>query len=200
MSRILVVFGTTDGHTAKIAKFVGETLTSAGSQVDVARAAPGGRSPDGADYDGIIVAASLHAGGYQPPIGQWVRRHGADLLGRPTAMLSVCLGILEQNPRVWADLDAKIDRFLTRVGWRPTVVKIVAGAIPYSRYGWLKRLVMQHMTRKAGVVTDPSRDYEYTDWEDLRLFTTGFLRRMTAGTPEPSCCDLGVCRPHGAPT
>jgi menaquinone-dependent protoporphyrinogen oxidase len=195
MTRILVLYGTTDGHTAKIAAFIDQTLTRAGAQVVVADAATP-EAPSPAGYDGVLVAASLHAGGYQRTVSRWLRRHAADLLDRPTALISVCLGILQRDPSVWADLDAGIDRFLDRAGWRPTVVKIVAGAIPYSRYGWLKRRIMQHMSRKAGVITDPARDYEYTDWEDLRLFAEGFLRRVEA-RPEPewnpgACCAVGA--------
>lgn len=196
MTRILVLYGTTDGHTAKIAAFIDQTLTRAGAQVVLANAGtPGAPSPAG--YDGVVVAASLHAGGYQRTVSRWLRRHASALPDRPTAMISVCLGILQRDPSVWADLDAGIDRFLHRAGWRPTVVKIVAGAIPYSRYGWLKRRIMQHMSRKAGVITDPGRDYEYTDWEDLRLFSQGFLRRVEARTPEPewntgACCAVAA--------
>jgi menaquinone-dependent protoporphyrinogen oxidase len=193
MKRILVLYGTTDGHTAKIAAFVADTLTQAGSRVDIARA--GAADPSPAGYDGVVVAASLHAGGYQRAVGHWVKRHGADLLDKPTAMISVCLGVLQRDPRVWADLDAKVDQFLRKTGWHPTVVKIAAGAIPYSRYGWLKRVIMQYMSRKAGTITDPSRDYEYTDWEDLRLFSLGFLRRLEPDVAEPGCGELGVCRP-----
>ena len=194
MNRILVMYGTTDGHTAKIAAFVAEVLTRAGARVDVAQAGSA-KAPSPGEYTGVVVAASLHAGGYQREVARWVKHHGPDLLDKPTAMISVCLGILQHDPKVWADLDAKIDRFLHRTGWRPTVVKVVAGAIPYSRYGWLKRLVMQHMSRKAGVITDPARDYEYTDWEDLRLFAQGFLRRVEARTARPACCEPGVCQP-----
>jgi menaquinone-dependent protoporphyrinogen oxidase len=50
----------------------------------------------------------------------------------------------------------------------------VAGAIPYSRYGLLKRWVMQYMSRQAGVKTSPKQDYEYTDWEALRGFAVEF--------------------------
>ena len=193
MINILVVYGTTDGHTAKIARFVGDTLTRAGARVEVARAGTG-NDPSPVGYDGVMVAASLHAGGYQRAVRRWLRQHAADLSDRPTAFISVCLGILQHDQRVWADLDARVKRLLRQTGWRPTVVKIVAGAIPYHRYGWLKRIIMQRMTRKAGVITDPTRDYDYTEWEDLRLFANGFLRRVGAGEPAACGCEGGACR------
>ena len=193
MINILVVYGTTDGHTAKIAQFVGDTFTRAGARVEVAPAGTEG-DPSPAGYDGVVVAASLHAGGYQRSVRRWLRHHAADLSGRPTGFISVCLGILQQDPAVWAELDASVDRLLRQTGWQPTVVKIVAGAIPYRRYGWLKRVIMQRLTKKAGVITDPSRDYDYTGWEDLRLFAKGFLRRVDVPGPAACGCEGGACR------
>jgi menaquinone-dependent protoporphyrinogen oxidase len=199
---ILIAYGTTDGHTADIASFVGGVMRSAGAQVDVIRAGVDGADPYPEHYDAVVVAGSLQAGGYQRPLRGWVRRHAAALNRQPGAMISVCLGILQKDQRVWADLDAKVNLFLKETGWQPSVVKIVAGALLYSRYGWLKRWIMRRITRKAGVETDPSRDYIYTDWDDLRLFAEGFLRRGSGkALEEPAaCCVAGVARPLGAAT
>ena len=34
---------------------------------------------------------------------------------------------------------------------KPTRVKMVAGALPYTRYGWLKRALMRRIVKKAGL-------------------------------------------------
>jgi menaquinone-dependent protoporphyrinogen oxidase len=52
----------------------------------------------------------------------------------------------------------------------------VAGALPYTRYNWLKRWVMKRIVAKAGGDTDTTRDYEYTNWEELRAFSEEFGR------------------------
>ena len=66
MSRILVLYGTTDGHTAKVARSVAETLRCQGAGVVVHDA----RLVDGtpADYDGVIVAPSVRGGRYQKAV------------------------------------------------------------------------------------------------------------------------------------
>ena len=51
---------------------------------------------------------------------------------------------------------------------------MVAGALPYTKYGWLKRMMMKRIVAKAGGDTDTTRDYEYTDWIDLRNFARDF--------------------------
>src|SRR5207344_933045 len=108
------------------------------------------------------------------PVRRWVRSHAAALAGRSTAFVSVCLGVLQKTPAVDRELGAIMDRFFTATGWRPTETKIVAGALPYSKYGWLKRRMMRRIAAKAQGDTDMTRDYEYTDWEDLRTFARRF--------------------------
>jgi len=92
----------------------------------------------------------------------------------------VCLGVLQHDPGVDRELKAIIDRFLAATGWQPDVVKIVAGALPYTRYNWFTRVAMKRIVRKAGGDTDTSRDYEYTDWDDVRRFA-GVVARMAEG-------------------
>jgi menaquinone-dependent protoporphyrinogen oxidase len=122
----------------------------------------------------VIVAASVHVGGYQPEVRQWVRAHAPALNGVPTAFISVCLGVLQHEPKVQEEVAATIRRFLTSVGWEPTTTKAVAGAVLYTHYGWLKRWVMRRIVREAGGDTDTTRDHEYTDWADLDRFAASF--------------------------
>lgn len=79
MARVLILYGTTDGHTRKIATAMAGVLTGEGCRVDVVDAkgvAPGVRPED---YNGVVVAGSIHAGGYQRAVTRWVRRHAAAL-------------------------------------------------------------------------------------------------------------------------
>jgi menaquinone-dependent protoporphyrinogen oxidase len=99
--------------------------------------------------------------------------------------VSVCLGVLQQDKKVQWEVGATIDRFVKDTGWTPTVTKSVAGALMYTRYNWIKRFVMKRIAQKAGGDTDTSRDYEYTDWNDLRAFAGQFGRRVSG--------DSGTC-------
>ena len=178
MSRILVLYGTTEGQTAKVARYLGDTLRADGASTDVIDARTTWPSPD--TYDAVIVAASVHAGGYQRTVRRWVHAHAEVLNGKPTAFVSVCLAVLQPELTVQRELGAIVDHFLMSTGWRPTIVKNVAGALAYSRYNWLKRWAMVRIVRKAGGNTDTSRDYEYTDWADLRAFAEEFARSLRA--------------------
>ena len=172
MSRVLVLFGTTDGQTAKVAAAIGATLRTCDVTADVVEAGTLPADPEA--YDAVIIAASVHAGGYQRAVGQWVRAHARALGTRPTAFVSVCLGVLQADPKVQREVNDIASRFVSDAGWCPAVIKIVAGALPYTRYNWFKRWMMRRIVAKAGGDTDTSRDYEYTDWMDLQAFTKQF--------------------------
>jgi menaquinone-dependent protoporphyrinogen oxidase len=183
--RILVLYGTTDGHTEKVAVAISNTLRAEGATVDLIHAHPGGLSPQPADYEGVIVAASVHTGGYQRAVRRWVRTHATALCGRPSAFVSVCLGVLEKTAASDAELASIMEDFFETTGWLPTIRKVVAGALPYTRYGWLKRLVMRRIVRDAYGPTEPSRDYEYTDWNEVRDFARMFCRVVHGSQASP---------------
>ena len=178
MPRILVLYGTTDGHTAKVAARVGETLRTSGDDVDVIEAGTRELRPE--DYAGIIVAASVHARGYQPAVVRWVRAHADALRGRPSAFLSVSLGVLQRDAKVQREVAAIVNEFLRTTGWQPVLTQNVAGALLYTKYNWVKRWIMKQIVRKAGGETDTSRDYEYTNWADVRAFADRFNHIVSA--------------------
>lgn len=176
MSHILIVYGTTDGHTAKVAAAIREGLLTTGAEPEIVMAGTG--DPQPSHYAGVIVAASVHAGGYQKSVERWVRAHAAELALRPSAFVSVCLGVLEKNPRVDTELAASVAQFTRETRWQPTMIKHVAGALMYTKYGFFKRWIMKRIVAKAGGDTDVTRDYEYTDWKDVRAFAEQFGRQV----------------------
>ena len=177
MSRVLILYGSTEGQTRKIASAIGDTLTR--SQIAVELVDASTRQPAVTGYDGIIVAASLHGGRYQKAVVRWVRDHAAEFGARPSVFVSVCLAVLQKSDaKVMADLDAIVKRFLDATGWRPTAVKQVAGALLYTRYNFFMRWMMKRIVAKAGGETDTSKDYEYTDWNDVRAFAETFANSL----------------------
>jgi menaquinone-dependent protoporphyrinogen oxidase len=130
------------------------------------------------------VAASVRGGKYQRPVGKWVGANASAMQAKPTAFVSVCLAVLDTRPEAAKNLQAVADRFYAETRWQPTVTKMVAGVLLYRQYNWLTRLVMKHLVKQAGGDTDTSRDYEYTDWADVRGFAELFGDRV-AGFASP---------------
>jgi menaquinone-dependent protoporphyrinogen IX oxidase len=69
--------------------------------------------------------------------------------------------------------------FVERTGWTPTEEISVAGALVYTKYDYLKRLVMKLIADRRGGDTDTAKDNEYTDWAALDRFAEGFVSGLS---------------------
>ena len=178
MHDILVVYCSGEGQTAKIAQHIAELARAALMRVelcDVARIAPD-RSLR--EFEGIVVGGSIHGGKHAPQLSQFVTDHLQALQSRPSAFFSVSLsaaGDEQQQSDAWRWLN----EFLKDSAWSPARTAIFAGAVLYREYGLIKRMVMKQILKKAGGDTDTTRNFEYTDWDQVEDFAADFLQHMT---------------------
>jgi menaquinone-dependent protoporphyrinogen oxidase len=177
MSRVLVVYCTVEGHTARIAGRIARALGERGHTVQSLRAEATGTDLDPAAFDAVIIGASIHYGRHPGYLRALVRRHREALASRPSAFFSVSLSAGGPGAKP-AAAQRYLERFLRQTGWRPHLSANFAGALCYSRYGAFKRLLMIAFVGLAGGNTDTSRDYEYTDWEAVDRFSDAFARQI----------------------
>lgn len=179
MAFVLVLYGTGEGQTEKVAGHVASVIREHGHDVTVLHA---GRIPAEfslAAYDGAVVGASVHLGRHQRYVREFAVENNETLEAMPSAFFSVSLSAAgDESGREKAR--AVLEGFLEEVGWQPEVRAVVPGRLAYGRYGPLKRFVMRRIAGRAGGDTDTSRDYEYTDWEGVTRFTETFLERLEA--------------------
>jgi menaquinone-dependent protoporphyrinogen oxidase len=179
MTRILIAYGTRQGQTARIVDEMTLMLEAGGHDVDVHNLKESRPETLGA-YDATIVAASVHAGGYEHEVRHWVRSHVAELEARPNAFVSVSLSAANHDAASIAEMDAVIQRFCDQTGWEPGRVVRFAGALVYSRYNWLLKRIMRNIVRKQehGMYTDMTHDYVLTDFEAVRSFAREFAEAV----------------------
>jgi menaquinone-dependent protoporphyrinogen oxidase len=181
--KVLILYGTSHGQTAKIAGRLRDQLQREGARVLLTRGddIPPDLDPDG--YDVILVGASIVLSGHQKYVGRWVREH-VDLLNRvPSAFFSVSGSAGSDNPEEREAARKIVDKFLDEAGWQPRLKTTFAGAIMYTKYNPLVRWVMKRISRKEGRSTDTSRDHEYTDWAAVEAFGQAVLGLVAAETP-----------------
>jgi menaquinone-dependent protoporphyrinogen oxidase len=174
--KLLLVYGTTEGQTQKIAQFVADHLTRIGHRAEVVNAVDETAVADPREFDAVIIAASVHAGRYQSAIIQYVLKHLTAINERPNAFLSVSLAAASKDEDDIQGLEQCLAHFTQQTGWRPRRTHHVAGAFRYTAYDFLKRWAMKYIAYRKGAPTDTSRDYELTDWADLIRFMDTFLR------------------------
>lgn len=180
--RILIVYGTTEGHTRELCRFVADSLRQEGHTAAMEEATSRADEADIAAYDAVILAGSLHVGRYQPGLVDFARRHREALTTKPNAFISVSLAAAGENPDDWEGLEQCIARFEHETGWTPKAIHHAAGAILFSHYDFFKRLALKHIAARRGQKTVTSRDYDMTDYTALKGFVLQ-LAQTWSGQP-----------------
>jgi menaquinone-dependent protoporphyrinogen oxidase len=173
--RVLIVYGTTEGHTRDLSHFLAENLGAAGHPTAAEPAGVDPTEPDPTPYDAVFLAASLHVGRYQAPLAAYAREKHGILNARPAAFISVSLSAAGLNPDDWEGLEQCLARFENETLWTPKAVHHAAGAIRYSQYDFFKRLVLKFIAGRRGYPTVTSQDYDLTDYDALRRFAVDFV-------------------------
>jgi menaquinone-dependent protoporphyrinogen oxidase len=189
LKKLLVLYATREGHTKKVAEYVARVAETHGVFAEVFDVAAVGEIGDLKRFAAAVLAASIHAGSHEPEMAEFVRKNRRKLEELPVSFLSVSLSqagaedaSLSEARRGQAASDVKsaLERFFRETGWHPRRVTAVAGALPYSKYGFVKRLVMKQIVRRGGAPTDTSRDYEFTDWHAVEQAVAELLAALPA--------------------
>lgn len=173
---ILILYGTTEGQTRKIARFMEGVLANAGNKVTIADASDDPPAPKG--YDAILIGASIHVHNYQPAVKHYITSHLTELNNIPGAFFSVCLAVASDVKEEHLEAQKITTGFLEETGWKPLMTTQIAGALKYTQYDFFKRLVMKMIAKKEGRTTDTSQDYEYTDWDAVKKFVNEFADKI----------------------
>jgi len=174
MKPILVVYGTTEGHTRKIAEFIADRLQHRGQEVHLVDSTSPAAALVTPVYAGAVIGGSLHQHKHQSSLMHFVKANAGWLNTIPTAFFSVSLSMAGRDEEEHAEAKKLAQDFLEETGLKAGMLRLVAGALKYTQYEYFKRLIMRRIAKEAGGDTDTSRDHEYTDWDDLSRFVDEF--------------------------
>jgi menaquinone-dependent protoporphyrinogen oxidase len=172
----LIVYGSTEGQTRKISEFAALRMQTLGHQVTLLDSTTqAAHDVKLRDFDGVVIAASLHVGMYQAAVEDFVRTRHDMLNGMRTLFVSVSLAAASKDDDDLKGLEKCLQRFLTATSWRPGSISHVEGAFRYTRYDFFKRWGMKLIAREKGVSTDTSRDLEMTNWVNVASIVDAFV-------------------------
>jgi menaquinone-dependent protoporphyrinogen oxidase len=174
--RILVVYGTTEGQTRKIAEHVSQHLREGGHEVGLYDSAQGLGKLEITDFGAAVIVASIHQQAHQESVTNFVRAHLGQLQTRPTLFLSVSLSAAFEETK--PEAKTYVNRFLANTGWQPTRICLVAGALRHTNYDYFEEQIVEHIVLKGREVGEPGRDQELTDWEGLSRDVEAFMRSL----------------------
>ena len=182
--KVLIAFWTSEGHTRKVARHIARVIEAAGSElsselrhvVDLHDCSQIDAGLDITQYDAVILAASVHHARYQPGLYEFVATHLTGLRATPTAFVSVSLAVTLADGE--AEARSYVDDFFAETGWRTDAVHLAEGAIRYLEYSRSEAQTIELVVFKSQKkMPAPGSNPEYTDWDALAAFTTGFLEK-----------------------
>ncbi len=185
MASFLIVYGTGEGQTAKISERVAHAIEERGHEATVSPAEEAtAEMLDG--RDAVLVGASVHFGRHQRHVQEFVSENRDALGAVPSAFFQVSMSSAEEKGQ--AQAAGYVEAFLDATGWHPDRVGMFGGALRFSRYGFLKRLLIQQIAKEATPGVDTAQDQEFTDWDEVEAFArdvAGFVetRLGPASTP-----------------
>lgn len=161
--KILLVYGSTEGQTRKIAEFCAARLGDAGHGVDVRDSRRRMVDLDLSEFDAVILAGSVHQKTHQESLANFVIAHRKALKNMRTLLISVSLAIAFEN----GDEEARqyVKGFADYVGFEPGDVVLVAGALKFDEYDYYMNQIVEHVVlENRGTIHG---DREFTDWDKL---------------------------------
>jgi menaquinone-dependent protoporphyrinogen oxidase len=168
MTKILIVYSTTDGHTRKICHLLQQVIEQHDHQVELVSI------NDAAHvnlmlFDKIVIGASIRYGKHSPQIYQFIKMNQHILESKANAFFSVNL-VARKPDKNQPDTNPYLKKFLKRISWHPKEVAVFAGKIDYQRYGYIDRQIIRGIMWITNGPTDPKTVVEFTDWEQVKAF------------------------------
>lgn len=169
--KALILFSSRDGQTRAIASYIADEIKAQQEcdVIDILHVS----SPDWAQYDRVLIGASIRYGHFHPQVERFVKHHLQQLKQRPGGFFSVNLTARKPEKRS-PQTNAYTRKFLQHSPWQPDCCAVFAGALRYPRYGWFDRIMIQFIMRMTGGETDASKEVEYTDWVQVAQFAQEF--------------------------
>ncbi|WP_299686201.1 flavodoxin domain-containing protein [uncultured Tateyamaria sp.] len=169
---VLILFESVEGHTAKVAEYVSNTVQALGHATHVVDLG-GNASVDFDDVSHVVLAASVHQRRHPRQFEAAIAAHGQALERLPTLTLSVSLSAAFPEGR--EEAQDYLDEMKMRTGVHPTREALVAGAVQTAKYDYFAMQVVRYVVLKGREFDTSAPSHVFTDWEALRATVTGFL-------------------------
>ncbi len=172
----MIIYGTIEGQTRKISRFMENVLQEENHQVAIANVVEDPPSPK--NFDSVFIGSSIHISKYNSLVKKYVQDNVKILNEKPTAFFSVSMAIASDIKEEHEEVAQIANSFLKETKWNANVTWQIAGALKYTKYDYFKKLIMRSIAKKEGGSVDTSQDYEYTDWPKVKEQVLNFINSL----------------------
>jgi len=176
MKNVAIFYSSKFGQTKSIAYFMLDKLIKKDIAVQIYDLSKPGLEPEiAANIEGVILAAPVYRGKFNPVFLNWVRANSIELQKRRTAFCSVSLNAADHRPQSRTADDDLLRLFIESTGLRTDFVASFAGAVKYLEYLWPIKFLLRWISRSAQGPVDTRYNYELTDWSQVESFIDHFV-------------------------
>ena len=168
MSRILIIYSTTDGHTRKICRRLCQVVEQQGHQI-TSISIDDESDVDLESFDKIILGASIRYGKHHKKVYEFINKNEQLLNSKPNAFFSV--NVVARKPeKNQPETNPYLKKFLKQISWQPKELAVFAGKIDYKKYRFLDRQIIRLIMRMTRGPTDLETVVEFTNWKQVETF------------------------------
>jgi menaquinone-dependent protoporphyrinogen oxidase len=168
MSRILILYSTTDGHTKKICSRLAQHLESNSNEVQILNLNTA-TQPHLQSADKIVIGASIRYGKHQQSVYNFIKQNRELLTTIQSAFFTV--NVVARKPdKNTPTTNPYLKKFLRQVKWQPASLAVFAGKIDFQRYRFLDRHMIRFIMWMTKGPTNLQSAYEFTDWDKVIEF------------------------------
>lgn len=168
----LVIYGTVEGQTGKIAHFVADHLTAAGHQAKLVNADEPDEIPFD-DADAVILAACVHQRRHPRGFEALLTAHAEELKAAKCLFLSVSLNAA--FPEGHEEAREYVTEMQMRTGFEPDDDMLVGGAVRTTHYDYFAMQVIRHVVMRDRPFDASASEHEFTDWDAVAAKVDSFL-------------------------
>ena len=168
MTKCLIIYSTTDGHTKKICQRIKDSLTD-GNLVELF-SLEDSKKVDLSNFEKIIIGASIRYGKHSKELYKFINLKKNILDKKKCAFFSVNV-VARKLEKSTAETNPYINKFLKVSKWKPNKIEVFAGKVDYPNYNFFDKYIIKFIMFITKGPTDTSKSYEFTDWSKVDNFS-----------------------------
>lgn len=168
---ILIAYASYCGSTGGVAEAIAKTLCGKGAKVDVRLAKS---VSDIGAYRAVVVGSAVRSASWLPDALNFVSQNESTLAQMPMAYFLTCVTLYKDTPESRKTAMSYFDPVLKAApGVKPVDMACFAGALDYSKMGFMYRTVMKSKMKDKGV---PEGDFR--NWEAIKTWAEAIQPRL----------------------
>ena len=168
MSKSLIIYSSTDGHT----KTICERIINFSNDKDVVKIVSLNEVSkfEISEFDKIVIGASIRYGKYRKEVFKFIDNNIKQIENKDNAFFSVNV-VARKEEKSSPETNPYVIKFLNKINWVPKKIGVFAGKIDYPSYKFFDKYAIKFIMWITNGPTDTSKTFEFTDWKKVEEFT-----------------------------